>query len=92
VEHFMEHIADWDGTDRCYSDREQVAAVRYADDDACVRGFRKRAPAAIRAGDYRAFFEAAADCARAMNRREALVDEALVPVPRLPEEVTPAAA
>jgi hypothetical protein len=43
-----------------------------------MREYRRQATAAIHAQDWRAFFAAAADCARALNRRDAIVDEAAV--------------
>ena len=62
-------------------DPETLAAEAFANQDAAMREYRRQATAAIQAQDWRAFFAAAAECARALNRRDAIVDEAAVLTP-----------
>ena len=59
-----------------YPDPDTLAADAYAHETRCIAVFRQRAASAIRTGDFPAFFDAAADCARAMNARAAIVDAA----------------
>src|SRR4051812_38984503 len=57
-------------------DPETLAADAYAHQDAAAREERRRAALAIQAHDWPAFFAAAAECARAMNARGRIVDQA----------------
>lgn len=57
---------------------ETLAAEAFAEEDAAVRRFRQQAADAIQVQDWPAFFAAAADCARAMNARGRIVDQAPV--------------
>jgi NMD protein affecting ribosome stability and mRNA decay len=53
---------------------EHQAATAYAREDALSRTYRAVAVQAAGLHDWRAFFAAAALCAQAMNRREAISD------------------
>ena len=61
---------------RTERDPEEEAAEAYAREDRCVVIYRQRACDAARRLDWPSFFAAAANCARAMNRRAAIVDAA----------------
>src|SRR4051812_48795088 len=57
---------------------ETLAEAAYAHQDATAQEYRRRACTVAQLGDWPAFFAAAADCARALNARDAVVDRALL--------------
>ena len=54
---------------------EERTAERYSLEDVQVRVYRQHAVAAAYLRDWRAFFTAAPLCARALNRREQIIEE-----------------